>query len=99
MYSISESKNYGGNLGWIRSNQISEKIYLEINKGQEITNPIETNNGYLILKINEKRKSNQKVNIEEEFKKLYNLESEKELNKFGYIYFNKIKKRTFISEN
>ena len=69
MYSISESKNYGGNLGWIRSNQISEKIYLEINKGQEITNPIETNNGYLILKINEKRKSNQKVNIEEEFKK------------------------------
>ena len=60
MYSISESKNYGGNLGWIRSNQISEKIYLEINKGQEITNPIETNNGYLILKINEKRKSNQK---------------------------------------
>mgnify|MGYP001464806537 FL=1 len=30
IYSISESKNYGGNLGWIRSNQISEKIYLEI---------------------------------------------------------------------
>ena len=99
IYSISESKNYGGNLGWIRSNQISEKIYYEINKGQEITNPIETTNGYLIIKINDRRKSNEKVNLDEEFKRLYNLESEKELNKFGYIYFNKIKKRTFISEN
>ena len=28
--------------------------------------------------------------------KLINIETEKELNKFGYIYFNKIKKRTFI---
>ena len=36
IYSISESKNYGGNLGWIRSNQISEKIYYEINKGQQM---------------------------------------------------------------
>ena len=45
------------------------------------------------------KKSNEKVNLDEEFKRLYNLESEKELNKFGYIYFNKIKKRTFISES
>ena len=29
---------------------------------------------------------------------LINIETDKELNKFGYINFNKIKKRTFISE-
>ena len=99
IYSISESKNYGGNLGWIRSNQISEKIYLEIKKGQEITNPIETNNGYLIIRINERRKYNEEIDLEKEFKRLVNLEKEKELNKLGYMYFNKIKKRTYISEN
>ena len=99
IYSISESKNYGGNLGWIKSNQISEKIYLEIKKGQEITNPIETNNGYLIIRINERRKYNEEIDLEKEFKRLINLEKEKELNKLGYMYFNKIKKRTYISEN
>ena len=37
--------------------------------------------------------------METELQKLINIETEKELNKFGYIYFNKIKKRTFISES
>ena len=99
IFSISDNKNFGGNLGWIKSNQISSKIYKEINKGNEITDPIKTNNGYLIIKINKKRKINEKVNFEEELKKLINIESDKELNKLGYIYFNKIKKRMFISEN
>ena len=89
----------GGNLGWIKSNQISSEIYKEIKKGNEITDSIETNNGYLIIKINKRRKINEKVNFEEELKKLINIESDKELNKLGYIYFNKIKKRMFISEN
>jgi len=99
IFSISSTKDIGGNLGWIKSNQISEKIYSEIKKEVKITSPIKTNNGYLIIKINERRKINEKINFEEEFKKLVNIESEKEINKLGYIYFNKIKKKTFISEN
>ena len=99
IFSISDSKSFGGNLGWIKSNQISSEIYKEIKKGNEITDSIETNNGYLIIKINKRRKINEKVNFEEELKKLINIESDKELNKLGYIYFNKIKKRMFISEN
>ena len=99
IFSISETKNFGGKLGWIKSNQISEKIYSEIKKTNEITDPIFTDNGYLILKINERRTINQEVNIKEELNKLVNLETEKELNKLGYIYFNKIKKRIFINEN
>ena len=34
IYSISDSKNFGGSLGWIKSNQISEKIYSEIKKSK-----------------------------------------------------------------
>ena len=99
VYSISNSKNFGGKLGWIKSNQISDKIYNELKKGNKITEPIKTNNGYLIIKVNEKRKINEKIDMETELQKMINIETEKELNKFGYIYFNKIKKRTFISES
>ena len=63
-----------------------------------MSEPIKTNNGYLILKINERRKIKKEIDPEKELKKLINIETEKELNKLGYIYFNKIKKRTFISE-
>ncbi len=99
MYSISSSKNFGGKLGWVKSNQLSEKIYLEISKGKDLTSPINTGSGYLIIKVNEKRKSFEKIDFDRELKKLVSLETEKELNKLGYIYFNKIKKRTFINEN
>ena len=98
IYSIAESKNFGGNLGWIKSNQISKEIYDQINSGKKITNPIKTNNGFLIIKVNDRREINQEVNFDEELKKIINIETEKQLNKLGYIYFNKIKKRIFISE-
>ena len=98
IYSISETKKFGGKLGWIKSSQISKDIYNEIKKIDTITKPIKTNNGFIILKLNEKRIVEKKINLEEELQKLINTETDKELNKFGYIYFNKIKKRTFISE-
>jgi len=98
IYSKSDSKNFGGRIGWIKSNQISKKIYSEI-INNNISPPIKTNNGYLIIKINERRKIKEEINFEEELRKLINIERDKELNKLGYIYFNKIKKRIFISEN
>ncbi len=99
IYSISDSKNFGGKLGWIKSNQISEKINNIIKSSSKLTTPIKTKDGYLILKINDKRESAMEINLEKELSKLINSERQKELNKLGYIYFNKIKKRTFISEN
>ena len=93
IYSISDTKNVGGNLGWIKSNQISKNIYDEIKVVKNITKPIKTNNGYLIIKINDKREINEKIDVEEELSKLINIETEKEINKLGYIYFNKIKKK------
>ena len=98
LFSIAESKKFGGKLGWVKSNQISKEIFSEINKSKNITKPIKTKNGYLIIKINQKRITKEKINYELELNKLVNSETQKELNKLGYIYFNKIKKRTFISE-
>ena len=99
MFSISDTKKFGGKIGWINSNQISKEVYNEIKKIKEITSPIKINNGFLIIKINQKRKVKEEINFDKELKKLISLESEKQLNRLGYIYFNKVKKRIFISEN
>ena len=98
IFSISNSKDFGGKLGWIKSSQISKNIYSKLQIGKEITDPIKTNNGYLIIKINERRKVNEKIQLDVELKKLVQIETDNELNKLGYIYFNKLKKKTFISE-
>jgi len=98
IYSISETKNFGGKLGWVSSGQISEIIYSKIKSDTKITEPIETANGFLILKINDRRKISKEINFDEELDILVKKEINDELNKLGYIYFNKIKKKTFISE-
>ena len=95
IFSISENKNFGGKIGWVKSNQISEKIYANLKNNKDISDPIKTNNGYLIIKIKNKRKVNEKIDLKKELNKLILIETERELNKFGYIYFNKIKKKDF----
>ena len=48
IYSVSNTKNNGGNVGWIYKNQLSKKIISEINKINvgEYTNPITTSGVY-----------------------------------------------------
>ncbi len=98
IYSISDSKNFGGNLGWVKSNQISKQINSQIKKVEDITSPIKTNSGFLILKINDRRNIKKEIDFDEELKKLIEIETQKELNKLGYIYFNKVKRRIYINE-
>ena len=53
IYSLSDSKKSGGNLGWIYKNQLSKEIKDEINEINigDFTKPIVTSGGFLILKI------------------------------------------------
>ena len=79
LFSISESKDYGGRLGWVKSSQISQNILSEINNGKNITVPIETNNGYLIIKINERRKVKEELNLEQALSAYYENYKPKEI--------------------
>jgi peptidyl-prolyl cis-trans isomerase SurA len=100
LFSLSDSSKFGGNIGWIDKTQLNEKIVAEINqiKPGQLTNPIEINNGFLILKINKKEKIEKKINFEEELNKLIALEKNNQLNQFSLIYFNKVKQNIYISE-
>ena len=99
-YSISESSKFGGEIGWINKTQLSKSIIKEIEKIEvgKLTRAIQVGNNFMILRINDKRKINKKINFDEELKKLIIFEKNKQLNQLSLIYFNKIKQNIFINE-
>ena len=99
-YSISESSKFGGEIGWINKMQLSKSIIKEIEKIKtgKLTRAIQVGNNFMILRINDKRKINKKINFDEELKKLIIFEKNKQLNQLSLIYFKKIKQNIFISE-
>ena len=100
-YSKSDTSKYGGEIGWIKSTRLSKKIKNKISKIKigEITKPIQTPNGYLFLKLNDKREIVEKLDLEKELKQQINFEKNRQLNQFSLIYYKKLKKNTNIYEN
>ena len=100
-YSKSDTSKYGGEIGWIKSTRLSKKIKNKISiiKVGEITKPIQTPNGYLFLKLNDKREIVEKLDLEKELKQQINFEKNRQLNQFSLIYYKKLKKSTNIYEN
>ncbi len=95
IHSISDSSNFGGKLGWIKESSLNETIRSEIinlKKG-DISNPIFTTNGYLILKIDEIEYIKKKYDEKNELNELIKLKTNQQLNQLSIIYFNKIKKK------
>ncbi len=99
-YSISDTSKKGGKIGWINPNNLAknlkEKIII-LNVG-EISAPIKIPNGNLIIKINLKRQIKNKLNLDEEVKKLESYETNKQLNSFSVNYYKKLKQNTVIYE-
>lgn len=100
IYSISESSKFGGNLGWIKENSLSKEISDSLSKLKEndLTNVMKIGNNYLLLKINKIRVNKVKINVEEELKKLINVERNKQLSQFSRIFFSKSKMNYSIDE-
>ncbi len=100
LFSISDSSKFGGEIGWINQNQLNDDLMNEIEnlKKNELTKPIQTGSGYLIIRLNDKRKKEKELNFENEFKQMILEEKNRQLNQFSLIYFNKIKQNIFISE-
>lgn len=101
IYSISQSSKFGGNLGWVSENSLSKKISEKLSnlKKGELTEIINIGNNYLILKIDEVKINKIEIDKKKEFEKLIQAETNKQLNKFSRIYFNKSKINYSINEN
>ena len=100
LISISGTASSGGDVGWIKKTHLSNKIIqnLKLISIGKYTEPIQVNNAFLILKINDIRKIEKNINFEKEFEKLLMIEKNRQLNNFSIIHFNKIKKNINISE-
>ena len=100
IFSISDSAKFGGEIGWVNQNQLNEKLLKEIDNLDinQLTRPIQSSSGYLIIKLNDKREKEKELNFEKTFKQMITQEKNRQLNQFSLIYFNKIKQNIFISE-
>ena len=99
-YSISNTANVGGTLGWINENSLNKKLkkILSNIKENKHTKPITVQGGFLILKISKIKEIEKKINLEEEIKKIINLRKNEQFSQFSKIYFNRVKKNMQINE-
>ena len=100
VYSISDTANKSGKLGWIKFNSLNskiKKILLDTEIGQ-ITEPIVIPGGFLILKIENEREAKILNDIDKEINIVANEKANKQLNQFSNIHFNKITKEIKFNE-
>ena len=100
LFSNSDSSKVGGKIGWIAKKDLSKTINDKIGsleKGSH-SSSIKIGNNYLILKINDIRKLNYKIDKKAELNRMIMIETTKQLDKFSNIFYNKIKLNAKISE-
>ena len=100
IHSLSDSKKKGGNLGWIYKNQLSKEIKDEINKINigDFTKPIVTSGGFLILKLNDVKVENIKIDKDTQLKKMIEFERERQFTRFSTLYYKRIYNSAVIDE-
>ena len=100
IYSLSDSKKSGGNLGWIYKNQLSKEIKDELNniKIGDFTKPIITSGGFLILKLNDIKTKNVKIDKNTQLKKMIEFEKERQFTRFSTLYYKRIYNNAEIDE-
>lgn len=100
LYSLSRTASVGGNIGWVKEENLSPKILTELYKIRpgEITSTIKVGKNFLILKIEEIKTSKIEINKKIKLKEMIDFERNRQLNQFSNIYFNKIKINYSIDE-
>ena len=100
IYSLSDSKKSGGNLGWIYKNQLSKEIKDELSNIEigQFTKPIITNGGFLILKLNNIKTENVEIDKDTQLKKMINFERERQFTRFSTLYYQRIYNDAEIDE-
>ena len=93
IYSISSTAKFGGRIGLMNEKQLSPKILKEIKqiKVGEITNTLDVPSGFLILKLEDKIVEKFEKDLKKELENLVRFETDRQLNQFSIIYFNKLK--------
>ena len=101
IFSESNSSKEKGEIGWIKSSQLSELILENITnlKKNEFSKPISTAGGTLILYIDDiKEIEVQGINKETEISKMISLERDRQLNEFSILHYKKLENNIYVKE-
>ncbi len=92
VYSLSDSKKSGGNLGWIYRNQLSKEIRDELSELSvgNFTKPIITSGGFLILKLDDIKTESIEFNKEVQLQKMIEFERQRQFTRFSTLYYKRI---------
>tara|TARA_B110000037_G_scaffold6719_1_gene7214 strand:- start:1003 stop:1929 length:927 start_codon:yes stop_codon:yes gene_type:complete len=98
IFSISDTADKGGKIGWINQTSLSPKILNRLKnlKEGENTKPIKLNNNFLILKIEDMEITNIKIDFKKALNRRLINEQNKQLDKFSTIFFNRVKQNIKI---
>ena len=99
IYSKAESASNGGKLGWVKETALSEKfrkVLKNINVGS-IAKPVAVSEGIILLKLADKKKLEQKIDLEVAKNALLNSEKEKKLQMYALSHYNKLKQSVEIN--
>ena len=99
-YSLSDTANKGGEIGWIKNSSISKKIKNELQNIMvgEYSGPIVVPGGFLILKIEDTREVDNNFDLNKEIETIIIEKTNNQLNQYSIIFFNKVKKDITINE-
>ena len=101
IYSESDSAKLGGKIGWVNENQVSKNILLNI-RGINIggyTEPIIVPGGFLIVYLEDKKKSKLELSFDDELNKILNSELNRQLDQYSLIFYKKTEINTKIYDN
>ena len=98
VHSKSETATNGGVVGWVNENTLNKNVKKTISELQigQFSKPIRTSSGFIILKIDDKRESVLKLNLNEKIEEIIRFKTNDQLDQFSNIYFNKVKKDLII---
>ncbi len=100
IYSNSETASNGGLIGWVKEDNLNltiKKIISNLKIGQ-VSKPIRTTSGFIILKIEDEKEYSTSFNIDEKIEEIIKYKTNDQLSQFSNMYFNKIKKNSIIND-
>ena len=94
IHSNSDTATNGGLIGWIKENNLNQNIRTILSKLKigQISKPIRTSGGFIILKIEDEKKYKSNFNLDDKIAEVIKFKTDDQLNQFSNMYFNKIKK-------
>ena len=100
LFSKSDTAKFGGKIGWIQETSLSPLIIKNLSKLKkgEISKPIRASENFIILKIDDIKISQRKIDKKKILDNRITFEKNQQLERFSIAYLNKVKQNIIINE-